>query len=62
MARRYVRIYVNEKEVRTFGGNGSEVRMVRDQYNRMTKEEFLEQHPKFTDECKDKFKITTCYY
>jgi hypothetical protein len=65
VARRSVSIYVNgweeENHVRTFGGNGSDVREVRDVYKNMSKEEFLTHHPKFADMCQDKFELHVSY-
>ena len=65
MARRSVSVYVNdyceENHVRTFGGNGNDVRDMVNLYNDMTKEEFLLKHPKFADMCKERFKLYIIY-
>lgn len=66
MARRHVTIFVNAEDceknhVRTFGGNGCDVREIRDLYSNMTKEEFLVKHPKFVDMCKEKFELYIYY-
>ena len=65
MARRSMTVFVNgycdENHVRTFGGNGSDVRDMVRLYNNMTKEEFLLRHPKFADMCKEKFELHICY-
>lgn len=57
VARRYMSVYCNGIEVRTFGGNGSDVKRMVRLYQNMTKEEFLAKHPKFIDVCKDKFNL-----
>lgn len=62
MAAAYVDIYCNGIPVRTFGGNRSDVRMMKQEYERMSKEEFLTRHPKFADECKDRCEITCFRY
>ena len=65
MARRSMSVYVNgyreENHVRTFGGNGSDVRDMVNLYQNMTKEEFLLRHPKFTNICKDEFRLHILY-
>lgn len=65
MARRSVSIYINgyceENHVRTFGGNGDNVREVRDLYKNMSKEEFLTRHPRFAEMCQDKFELHVDY-
>lgn len=65
MARRSMTVYVNgydeENRVRTFGGNGSDVRNMMELYKNMTKEEFLRRHPKFADMCKEKFFVHVFY-
>lgn len=58
MARRYMWVYCNGIEVRTFGGNGSDVKAMYRLYKNMTKEDFLSKHPKFAEICKDKFELT----
>lgn len=64
MAKGNVTIFVNgfcdENHVRTFGGNKSDVRMMSERYRKMTKEEFLKEHPKFTEMCKDRFQLYVC--
>lgn len=66
MARRSMTVYVNgvceENRVRTFGGNGSDVRDMVAVYESMTKEEFLRKHPMFTDMCRDNFKLHIVYH
>lgn len=61
MAKASVTIFVNERDeehrVRTFGGNASDVYLMRKLYENMTKEEFIVMHPKFADKCKRKFKL-----
>ena len=52
MAKSCVYIFINGLEVRCFGGNGSDVKRERIKYLNMTKEEFLEAHPRWSDEVK----------
>ena len=61
MARRYMSISCNGVDVRTFGGNGQEVRDMYTYYKHMTKEEFLRKHPLFTEICKDRFCLSVYY-
>ena len=65
MARRSMTVYLNfcddEHHVRTFGGNGYDVREWVDYYKNMTKEQFLSMHPRFTEKCKDEFKLIIFY-
>lgn len=46
-----------EHHVRTYGGNKSDVRQLYYKYSTMTKSEFLNKHPYFTDKCGDNFVI-----
>lgn len=66
MAKSDVTIFVNgfseENHVRTFGGNNSDVGEMADLYHNMSKEEFLSRHPKFSEMCKDRFKLYVCYH
>lgn len=65
MAYRCMKVFVNgtcdENHVRTFGGNGKNVRNMVNFYNNMTKEQFLFRHPKFEELCKDNFKLYVFY-
>lgn len=61
MARRYMSVYCNGVEVRTFGGNGGAVRAMYRLYKYMTKEQFLSRHPGFAEICKDGFAIGVWY-
>ena len=62
MARKCMRVYCNGILVRKCGGNKSAIREMAELYKNMTKEQFLFHHPKFRNECKDKFELTVdCY-
>ena len=61
MARRYMSVCCNGVHVRTFGGNGGEVRDMYRRYKYMTKEQFLSKHPSFAEICKDGFAIGVWY-
>lgn len=61
MARRYMSVCCNGVHVRTFGGNGSDVRHMYRHYKYMTKEQFLSKHPSFAEICKDGFAIGVWY-
>ena len=61
MARRYMHVSCNGVHVRTFGGNGQEVRNMYAYYKHMTKEEFLRKHPWLTKICKDSFCLSVYY-
>lgn len=65
MARRSMSVYLNEdtdeNHVRTFGGNGYDVREWVDFYKNMTKEQFLQIHPKFAEKCEEKFELHIYY-
>ena len=65
MARRKMSVYLNEatqeNHVRTYGGNGSEVREQIEFYRSMSKEQFLQIHPKFAEKCKENFKLYIHY-
>lgn len=66
MAYRSVSVYINdyleENHIRTFGGNGSEVRDMAKLYKNMTKEQFILKHPKFAEKCKERFKLYVDYH
>lgn len=61
MAKDYTCIYLNNGEeeilVRRYGGNSADVWLMRRKYERMTKEEFLAEHPKFAEKIGDEFKL-----
>jgi len=61
MTRSYVVVYVNDKSedniVRRFGGNDFDISKIVNKYSKMNKQKFLKKHPKFTDKCKDDFKL-----
>ncbi len=61
MSRRYVSIYCNGEHVRTYGGNGFDVREMYRRYKSMSKEEFLAKHPTFTEICKYGFSLHVWY-
>lgn len=65
MAYRHIKVFVNgtcnENHVRTFGGNGHDVKECAKFYKNMSKEQFLQMHPKFTEMCKDNFKLYIFY-
>ena len=61
MARRYVKVFLNDQEVRTFGGNGSAVRQMYRLYKGMTKEQFLSKHPGLADFCAKDFDLQVAY-
>lgn len=61
MARRSMTVYLNEavpeNRVRTFGGNGSDVRNKVQLYKKMSKELFVAMHPNFADMCEKEFRL-----
>ncbi len=61
MACAYIKVSCNDKHVRTFGGNLKEVKRMKKLYENMTVSEFIEYHPRFVNECKDKDDITVKY-
>lgn len=63
MARRHMSVYLSDgTKVRTFGGNGSDVKRMCRLYANMTKEQFLSMHPKFKDICdRNIFKLYVDY-
>lgn len=63
MARRYMYVCCPDgTEVRTFGGNGSDVKRMCRLYMSMTKEEFLAMHPRFKESCEGReFKLYVYY-
>jgi hypothetical protein len=46
MANPYIKIYVNGELLRKFGGTRSKVRECKLEYDRMTRTQFVEKHPK----------------
>lgn len=61
MAASYIKIFCNGDLVRVFGGNKSEVRMMKERYERMTVDEFLAKHPGFAEKCKHKKDIVVVF-
>ena len=61
MARRYMKVFCNGQEVRTYGGNGAAVRHMYRLYRGMTKEQFLSMHPGLADFCSKVFDLRVCY-
>lgn len=61
MARKCMTVYcltdIGEVEVRTFGGNTTDVRAMVQMYKQMTQEHFFLRHPKYRDLCKSAFGI-----
>jgi len=55
------RFFINGMKVRTYGGNGSDVRAMYRRYKNMTKNDFLSIHPNFTEVCKSKFELSVRY-
>lgn len=65
MARRSMTVYLNsavpENRVRTFGGNGSDVRNKVQLYKNMSKELFIAMHPKFAEQAEKEFRLIVHY-
>lgn len=57
MARAYIKIFIGNERIRTYGGNVSDVRRMAHMYKTMTPEEFAQLHPKYKSKAYDNLKI-----
>ena len=62
MAAAYVRVYINGEELRTCGGNRSDVRAVKNLYDNMSYQALIAKHPNLAEHIDGACTITTFYY
>ena len=62
MAAAYVTVCINGEELRTYGGNRSDVRAMKQRYDNMTYQQLISQHPNLAEHIDGSCTISTAYY
>ena len=62
MAAAYVKIYINGEELRTYGGNRSDVRAMKQMYDNMTYQQLVSKHPNLEEHIDGACTISTTLY
>lgn len=62
MAAAYVTVCVNGEELRTYGGNRSDVRQMKQMYDNMTYQQLISKHPNLAEHINGRCTISTAYY
>lgn len=62
MAAAYVTVCINDEELRTYGGNRSDVRAMKRLYDNMTYQQLISKHPNLVEYIDGPCTISTSYY
>ena len=62
MAAAYVKVFINDEELRTCGGNRSDVRDVKRMYDNMSYQSLISRHPHLAEHIDGTCTITTMYF
>ena len=62
MAAAYVTVCINGEELRTYGGNRSDVRAMKLLYDNMTYQQLISKHPNLAEHIDGPCTINTAYY